>query len=120
MRAYLRTLLLAACLGVACTTEASVGSEPTPAWLTALIKDLEKQPAANPPAFISRFDYRGQTVYYLPARCCDIPSNVYNAAGTIICHADGGLSGAGDGRCPDFLSTRKNETIVWRDQRNAS
>jgi hypothetical protein len=86
----------------------------------ALILELENEPAANPPAFIARYDYRGQAVYYLPARCCDIPSNLYSAAGTIICHADGGFSGAGDGRCADFLSTRKNEKTIWRDPRGTA
>jgi len=98
--------------------DASVGNDPE--WLATLIRDLENQPVANPPAFIARYDYRGQAVYYLPARCCDIPSNVYSAAGTIICHADGGFSGGGDGRCSDFLTARKNERIIWRDPRGAA
>jgi len=117
MRASVTALALVVGLSVACTTERPLGTDP--AWLAALIQELESQPAANPPAFIARYDYRGQTVYYLPARCCDIPSNVYSADGTIICHADGGFSGAGDGRCADFLAERKNERIVWRDPRPA-
>ena len=118
MRASATALLLAASLTAACTMDASVGNDPE--WLATLIRDLENQPVANPPAFIARYDYRGQAVYYLPARCCDIPSNVYSAAGTIICHADGGFSGGGDGRCSDFLTARKNERIIWRDPRGAA
>ncbi len=119
-RATITALLLAVSLSAACTSQRSVANEPVPDWLTALIQELENQPAANPPAYITRYDYRGQTVYYLPARCCDIPSNVYDAAGTIICHADGGISGGGDGRCTDFVATRKNEKTIWRDPRPAS
>jgi hypothetical protein len=118
VRASLRVLFLAAGLSAACATGKSVG--PNPEWLGALIHSLESQPVANPPAFIARYDYGGRVVYYLPPRCCDIPSNVYSADGTIICNADGGLTGKGDGRCPDFLSTRKNETIVWRDPRGSA
>lgn len=118
MRASVTALFLAVGLSAACTTEPPVGNDPE--WLTALIHELENQPVANPPAFIARYDYRGQVVYYLPARCCDIPSNVYSAGGTIICHADGGFSGGGDGRCSDFLSARKNEKIIWRDPRGAA
>jgi hypothetical protein len=110
-------LFLAAAVSVGCATGKSVG--PNPEWLTVLIRSLESQPVANPPAFIARYDYGGRVVYYLPARCCDIPSNVYTADGTIICHADGGLKGDGDGRCPDFVATRKNEQIVWRDARGS-
>src|SRR5687768_10191952 len=106
-------VLLLAVLVPACARETSVS--PDPEWLTSLIQTLESQPVANPPAFIARYDYRGETVYYLPPRCCDIPSIVFSATGTIICHADGGISGGGDGRCSDFLSARENEQVVWRD-----
>jgi hypothetical protein len=117
MKASSTALVLAVALSAACATATSVRG--TPDWVTALIQDLESQPVANPPAFIARYEYRGQTVYFLPSRCCDIPSNVYNVSGTIICHADGGLRGAGDGRCADFFSARKDEKIVWRDARGA-
>ncbi len=118
MRAVITALFLVAGLSAACATGRSVG--PDPEWLTALVHNLESQPVANPPAFIARYDYGGRVVYYLPPRCCDIASNVYSADGTIICHADGGLTGSGDGRCPDFLSARKNEKIVWRDPRGST
>jgi hypothetical protein len=56
-------------------------------------------------------------VYYLPPRCCDIQGQVFNRAGGVICAPDGGLTGAGDGRCPDFFATRSDEEILWRDPR---
>jgi len=118
MKASVTALLLAVALSAACAPVTSVSD--TPKWLTALIQELETQPVANPPAFVARYEYRGQTVYYLPSRCCDIPSNVYSASGIIICHADGGLSGGGDGRCADFFSARKDEKIVWQDEREAA
>ena len=118
MKAPVTALLLAVTLSAACATATSVSDAPE--WLTALIQELETQPVANPPAFIARYEYQGQTVYYLPSRCCDIPSNVYSASGTIICHADGGFSGVGDGRCADFFSARKDEKLVWRDVRGAA
>ncbi len=107
-------------LGAACATPSSTNDEPLPTWLTALIDSLESQPVANPPAFIARYHYRSQEVYYLPPRCCDIMSNLYDTAGAIICHPDGGLSGTGDGRCPDFFLQRTDERVVWRDARGAA
>ena len=105
----------------ACGTGAPSGGpppqSPIPAAVTALIDELEAQPPANPPAFVASYDYRGQVVYYVPPRCCDIFGDLYNAAGQIICHPDGGLAGRGDGRCPDFESRRTNERIIWRDLR---
>src|SRR6187401_368677 len=84
-----------------------------PAWLTALTHEAETQPVASPPAFIASYDYKGQSVYFLPQRCCDIMSVLYRADGSVMCHPDGGFTGAGDGRCADFLVERKNERIIW-------
>ena len=30
----------------------------SPAWLTTVIRQLETQPVANPPAFIARYEYK--------------------------------------------------------------
>lgn len=108
-------LLLPACGGAS-----PVAPQPLPTWLTSLITSLETAPAANPPAFIARYEYRGEAVYFLPPRCCDIWSDLYRADGTILCHPNGGLSGTGDGKCPDFFAARKNEVMVWRDPRGGS
>ncbi|MGA1870166.1 MAG: DUF6970 domain-containing protein [bacterium] len=32
-------------------------------------------------------------------------------------HADGGFSGWGDGKCPDFYSEKRDEVIIWEDKR---
>jgi len=104
------TAALTACGG------AGSGSDPTPVPtpVANLIHQLQTQPPANPPAYIARYEYRGQVVYYIPPRCCDIFSDLYDGSGQLVCHPDGGVAGDGDGRCPDFLSQRRNETILWR------
>jgi hypothetical protein len=35
----------------------------------------------------------------------------------VICEPSGGVDGGGDGRCPDFLSTRTDERLVFQDPR---
>jgi hypothetical protein len=89
----------------------------TPAWVQDLITQFESQPVANPPLSISRYQYQGQTVYYVPPRCCDIWSDLYDADGNIICHPDGGFTGAGNGQCPDFFTERTGGTLIWEDPR---
>jgi hypothetical protein len=111
---------LAACGAAAPGGGGAAGQTPVPAAIAALIHELETQPVVNPPAFVASYDYSGNVVYYVPPRCCDIFGDLYNSAGQIICHPDGGLAGRGDGRCPDFLSQRTNETMIWRDPRTAS
>jgi hypothetical protein len=68
-----------------------------PPWLRTLIRQSEEQPAANPLGFIAGYDYKGQTVYFVPQRCCDIMSILYRADGSVACHPDGGFTGTGDG-----------------------
>lgn len=93
---------------------------PIPVAVVALIHDLETRPVANRPAYVASYNFRGQVVYYVPPRCCDMFGDLYDAEGQLICHPDGGLAGNGDGRCPGFASERTNERIIWRDMRPQS
>ncbi len=103
-------------LAASCSGVTAVG-EPIPPWLDSLIARLESEPVANPPAYIARYRYRGRTVYYLPGRCCDVWSVLFEATGSVLCHPDGGISGGGDHRCTDFFAARTDERIIWRDSR---
>jgi hypothetical protein len=109
-------VVLTAC-GATAPSGGPAPQSPLPATVTALIHELEGQPPANPPAYMASYEYRGQVVYYVPPRCCEIFSDLYDSAGKIICHPDGGLAGKGDELCPDFFRLRTNEHIIWRDPR---
>ena len=89
-----------------------------PAWLTQLIDKLKNEPVTNPPAAIIEYQYRGQTVYFWPAPCCDCMSILYDYSGRIIGHPDGGIYGQGDGKALDFFEVRTSEKIVWEDDRD--
>ena len=111
-------LLLSAAVG--CSSSSSSPSEPSgaiPSWLQALIAQIEREPVTNPPSAIFRYRYRGSTVYFRPERCCDLPSEVYSEAGELLCHPSGGITGRGDGRCPDFFGARSDERLIWQDPR---
>ena len=88
-----------------------------PSWLDRMLRDFESQPPANPPLTVTRYEYRGQAVYYQTATCCDIFSNLYSEEGELIAHPDGGITGRGDGRLPDFFQEREQEMLVWEDIR---
>ncbi len=88
-----------------------------PKWVDQLIKQFEHDPVGNPPLSVWKYDYNGQTVYFVPAHCCDIPSVVYDAGGTVLCSPDGGIKGGGDGKCDDFFTQRSNEQLIWNDSR---
>lgn len=101
-----------------CATAPPVVAEPArPAFVDALIAEFTAAPVANPPASIWRYTYRGQPVWFVPSKCCDFPSQLYDVRGDEICQPDGGFSGRGDGRCPDFFEARRDDALVWRDPR---
>lgn len=104
-------------LVVACNDFLTSEPESTPAWLEALIAQIELEDVTVPPTSIYRYQYAGDTVYFRTARCCDIRSIVYDAEGAVLCEPDGGIDGGGDGRCPDFLSTRTEERLIFQDPR---
>ena len=94
-------------------------SQPSnPAWVDELIQKSSTDPVANPPLSVWKYEYNGQAVYFVPAHCCDIPSTLYDAQGTVICSPDGGLAGKGDGKCSDFFDTRTGEQLIWQDTRS--
>lgn len=86
-------------------------------WLEELIIKFQNEPIGNPPQSIWQYEYKGEIVYYIPPQCCDQYSTLYNSEGEIICAPDGGLTGGGDGHCPDFFNERKNERLIWQDPR---
>ena len=90
-----------------------------PPWLVRLIEEHASQTVANPPVRIVRQEYESGVFYYVPPRCCDIWSDLFDAEGSLVCHPDGGITGGGDGQCPD-LGELIREEIVWRDERRSS
>lgn len=88
-----------------------------PAWLTTRIKAVLGERKRNPITRILRYSYGGQTVYYISAPCCDQYSEVLDTRGKRVCQPDGGITGKGDSKCPDFDKNKTNEKLVWQDPR---
>jgi hypothetical protein len=107
-------LLILAALGPSACSANPPAADPA---LANLIAELAAAPLANPPHRILRYRYEGSTVYYVPAICCDQPSELYDDQGRVICRPDGGFSGRGDGRCPGFHAGKSGETLIWSDPR---
>jgi hypothetical protein len=90
---------------------------PIPRCVQNIIAQKKKAKPENPAASVYRYQYKGKTVYYIPARCCDIPSKVVDDHCITLCFPSGGYSGKGDGKCADFLSEATNKELVWQDSR---
>jgi hypothetical protein len=92
-------------------------ADENPGWINTLIEKFKSEPVGNPPQSIWRYECDGQTFYYIPPQCCDQFSSLYNSDGSFICAPDGGITGKGDQRCPDFIKNCKNRTLIWQDNR---
>ena len=110
-------LMLAAVLSICACSHSTPPQATNPAWVDQLIAKYQSDPVGNPPQSIYKYDYKGQTVYYVPPQCCDQYSQLYDANGSIICAPDGGLTGSGDKKCSDFFNESTNRTLIWRDSR---
>lgn len=92
--------------------------EGTPAFVKNKILEIKSAPVRNPPSRVYEWEYNGVKYYYITAYCCDTWSDLYDANGTLVCHPDGGITGTGDGKCPDFTTGTLTKKIIWEDQRN--
>ncbi|MBK7884687.1 MAG: hypothetical protein IPJ81_13565 [Chitinophagaceae bacterium] len=81
------------------------------------MKTFSAEEKTNPPRSIYQYTYNNATVYYVPAKCCDFFSDLYDSKCNIIAHPDGGFTGRGDGTAKDFFEKRTNEKLIWRDER---
>lgn len=101
--------------GISCT-KVDVPDD-TPRCIKKEIKSILKEPKRNPPAEVWKYKYKGSTVYFIPAYCCDAMSVLYDESCNEICKPDGGFNGSGDGKCPDFFTERTEGELIWTDTR---
>lgn len=114
------SLMLLSSLG-ACAQKTEPAPKPqlttTVPWLQAKIWEFQSQPVTNPPRVVSKAVYDGKMVYYIAPVCCDIPSQLFEEDGKLICYPSGGITGRGDGKCASFLADKPAFSTVWQDTR---
>ncbi len=109
----LSLIILAATFFSACNNK----SNSSTSCIQQKIDSLKSIPKGDPSYSIWYYSYKGKDVYYFPAQCCDQYSDLMDADCNFICSPDGGIDGNGDGKCPNFLAERKNEKLIWKDNR---
>lgn len=80
------------------------------------IAEILANEVSNPPTEVWKWDVDDKTYYYITSDCCDQFNILYSENCEMICAPDGGFTGEGDGKCPEF----KGEIIkmlVWQDSR---
>ena len=116
MKKNIILFLLLGLLFVGCSALTPLDENPD--WLSNLITKFENEPTARPAPEIWRYYYKNQIVYYFIAPCCDQYNILYDSTGNFLGYPDGGWTGKGDGKFPDFFTERKNGTLIWKAKRN--
>jgi len=88
-----------------------------PACLDEKIKAMVSDPNQGSPVSVTRYMYRQQTVYYMVSPCCDKFNIVYDSVCNILGYPDGGFSGKGDGKMPDFKNETSGEKVIWQAEK---
>jgi hypothetical protein len=101
----------------AVTTQVQTKATTQPVCVQTLIEKYSKGKVENPPRSIYSYTYKGKTVYYVTAPCCDFFSDVYDESCNLIGHPDGGITGKGDMNMMDFNTLKTNEKLIWMDER---
>jgi hypothetical protein len=88
-----------------------------PACIQSKIEAIQQQPRYNPPATVYRYFYVDKYVYLFSSDCCDQYNYVYDKDCRMICAPSGGITGKGDGKCPNFEQVATEKTLIWKDER---
>lgn len=80
------------------------------------IETFKKEPLRNPPAEVWQWETNNKTYFYINSPCCDQFNYLYSDTCEVLCAPDGGFTGKGDLKCPDFGDNVKR-TLLWQDHR---
>lgn len=95
----------------------SDNSNDLPSCIDSKIVEILSNEITNPPTQIWKWMDNGDTYFYITSDCCDQFNYLLNENCEIVCAPDGGITGNGDGNCPDF-SPNLRKTLIWEDHRN--
>ena len=87
-----------------------------PPCMVSKIEEMLKAQSANQPQVVTQYSYKGAAVFYITSGCCDQYNPVYSSDCQYLGAPDGGITGKGDGRLPDFYTNTTNKKIVWENK----
>jgi len=87
-----------------------------PVCLANKIDSIRKDGKINMPQSVIRYTYKGESVYYVTSGCCDQFNEVYDNSCKSPGAPDGGVTGKGDGRLPEFFTNATNKRVVWENK----
>lgn len=73
------------------------------------LKEVHEQPQS-----VVEYMYKGKKVYYVVMPCCDFFNEVYDEHCNYLGAPNGGFTGKGDGKIPDFDEVAKPGKTIWK------
>lgn len=84
-----------------------------PTCIKSKIDSFKLKEAHEKPQRVLEYVYKSKKVYYVVMPCCDFFNEVYDDKCNFLGAPDGGFTGKGDGKIPDFFEEAKSEKLVW-------
>ena len=84
-----------------------------PTCMKNKIDSFKLKEAHERPQRVVEYSYKSKKVYYIVMPCCDFFSEVYDEKCNFLGSPDGGITGKGDGKLPDFFTEAKGEKLIW-------
>ncbi len=78
------------------------------------IDSFKLKEAHEQPQSVMEYMYKGKKVYYVVMPCCDFFNEVYDEKCNYLGAPNGGFTGKGDGKIPDFDAEAKPGKTVWK------
>lgn len=109
-----KAFLLIAVITVVCSSFSKNIAKPVlPACIKQKIEAFKKMEKHEQPQNVKEYEYKGKKVYYVTMPCCDFFNELYDSSCNLLGHPDGGFTGKGDGKLPDFNEKKTKEKIIW-------
>ena len=101
---------------MACVAKKNQSSSGMPKCMVSKIESMKSNPQVNPPKSVTQYFYKGATVFYITAGCCDQYNHVYSKECVYLGAPDGGITGKGDGKLPDFYANATDKKVIWENK----
>ena len=91
----------------------NVSSSDLPKCIKNKIDSFKVKEAYERPQRVVEYMYKSKKVYYVVMPCCDFFNEVYDDKCNYLGAPDGGFTGKGDGKIPDFTEQAKVVKTIW-------
>lgn len=83
-------------------------------WPDDVPRCIKDKVRNDDPLEVWRYTYQQQTVYLIVPDCCDQFTVVYSSSCDYLCAPSGGITGDGDGKCPEFSDEATHGELLWK------